>query len=332
MKKAVYFCQEQAWHDVYPVPLLDAVERRINVPRILLTRDNWREHTGLLREAEIIVSTWGGPILDEEFLAAAPNLKFYLYGAGSIKELMTDAAWDRGIRITTAAAANAVPVSEFVLSQIIFSLKHGWEYMKLSREGNSSVHWLNKPVPGMYGSSVGIVALGQIGRKTCELLKPFDVEVLACSIDASPEMEEELGIALVSMEEIFSTCDVVSIHLPFNEHTKGMIGKELFSLMKPGSTFINTARGAVVNQPELIEFLRGRPDVYACLDVTHPEPPEPGSPLLELPNMVLTPHLAGTMGKECARLGSYMVEELDRYLAGQPLKWEVVHEMADMLA
>jgi phosphoglycerate dehydrogenase-like enzyme len=244
---------------------------------------------------------------------------------------MTDAAWKRGVRITTAAAANAVPVAEFVLSQTIFSLKRGWEYIRLAK-GGSSVHWLNKPVPGMYGSKVGIVALGQIGRKTCELLKPFDVEVLACSIDTPPGMAEELGVTLVSIEEIFSTCDVVSIHLPFIDATRGMIGKELLSLMKPNSTFINTARGAVVNQAELIGFLRERPDVYACIDVTEPDPPSPDCPLLHMPNVVLTPHLAGAMGSECPRLGQYMLDELDRYLSGQPLEGEVAREMAGMLA
>ena len=278
------------------------------------------------------MSSWGGPVMDEEFLVAAPNVELYLYGAGSIKGLMSDAAWERGVRVTTSAEANAVPVAEFVLSQTIFSLKRGWEYMQLAKEGNSSVHWLNKPVAGTYGSKVGIIALGQTGRKTCEMLKPFDIEVLAYSIDSYPGMEEELGVTLVSMEEIFSTCDVVSIHLPSIAATKGMIGKELLSLMKPKSTFINTARGAVINQPELIEFLRERPDVYACLDVTDPEPPEPDSPLLSLPNVVLTPHLAGTMGSECPRLGQYMVDDLDRYLAGQPLQGEVAREIAGTLA
>lgn len=331
MKKAVYFCQSQAWRDVYPDPILKEIGRRVDISNTLLTLDNWREHVDLLHDVEIIISTWGGPVLDEELLSMAPNLKLYLYGAGSIKGLLSDAAWERGIRVATAAEANAVPVAEFVLSQIIFSLKWGWKYMKLSREG-SSVHWLNKPVTGMFHSKVGIVALGQVGRKVCELLKPFDVEVRACSIDASPKMEEELGITFVSMAEIFKTCDVISIHLPSNEHTKGMIGGKLLALMKPKSTFINTARGAVIDQPELIEFLGKRPDVYACLDVTDPEPPEPNDPLLNLPNVVLTPHLAGTMGQECGRLGQYMVDELGRYLSGQPLKGEVVREMVDMIA
>jgi len=331
MKKAVYFCHPNAWNDVFRGKVAEEVERRVDIPGTLLTLDNWREHADLLKDAEIVVSSWGGPVMDEEFLAAAPNVELYLYGAGSIKGLMTAAAWERGVRVTTAAAANAVPVAEFVLAQTIFSLKRGWEYIQLAK-GGSSIHWLNKPVSGMYGSKVGIVGLGQIGRKTCEMLKPFDVEVLACSIDTPSGLAGELGVTLVSMEEIFSTCDVVSIHLPLIDATREMIGKELFSLMKPKSTFINTARGAVVNQPELIEFLEERPDVYACIDVTEPDPPAPDCPLLHMPNVVLTPHLAGAMGRECPRLGQYMVEELERYLAGWPLMGEVVREVAGMLA
>lgn len=331
MKKAVYFCWEQTWKDVYPRHVREDVEQRVDVADVLLTRDNWREHFDLLSEAEIVVSSWGGPILDVEFLAAAPNLKLYLYGAGSIKGLMPDVAWERGVRITSAYAANAVPVAEFVLSQIIFSLKRGWEYMRLSKEPDH-VHWQNKPVTGMCGARIGIVSLGQIGRKTCELLKAFDVEVFASSSYASSGLERQLGITFVSMEDIFRTCDVISIHLPANEKTAGMVNRELLSLMKPESTLINTARGSVINQPELIQFLRERPDVTACLDVTDPEPPEPGCPLFDLPNVVLTPHLAGTMGKECSRLGSYMVRELDRYMAGLPLNWEVTRSLAGKVA
>ncbi len=331
MKNAVYFCNPNVWNDVYRGSVSEEVGRRVEIPATVLTRENWRQHPGLLREAEIIVSSWGGPIVDEEFLAAAPEFKLYLYGGGSIKGLMSDAAWERNVRITSAAEANAVSTAEFTLSQIIFSLKRGWEYIRLAKE-NSPVLWRNKPVSGMYGSNVGIVALGQVGRKVCELLNSFDAEVLACSIDVSPEMEKELNVTFVSMEEIFKTCDVVSIHLPSNGETRGMIGKELLSLMKPKSTLINTSRGAVVNQPELIDFLEERPDVYACIDVTDPEPPDPDCPLLTLPNVILTPHLAGTMGRECPRLGRYMVHELDRYLAGRPLKGEVVRERADTLA
>jgi len=111
-----------------------------------------------------------------------------------------------------------------------------------------------------------------------------------------------------------------------------MIRGSHFAAMKPGATFINTARGAVVREDEMIEVLRDRPDLYAILDVTDPEPPVPDSPLFTLPNVVLTPHIAGSLGPECRRMGRYMVEELQRYVAGRPLKWEISHERARILA
>jgi phosphoglycerate dehydrogenase-like enzyme len=125
---------------------------------------------------------------------------------------------------------------------------------------------------------------------------------------------------------------VVSIHLPSNDKTKNRIGIDLLRTMKQDSTLINTARGAVINQSELIQFLKERPDVYACIDVTEPEPPEHGCPLFDLPNVVLTPHLAGSMGGETRRLAKYMIEEIDRWLSGEPLLWEITREAAATMA
>jgi phosphoglycerate dehydrogenase-like enzyme len=331
-KKAVYFCTPASLNRVYGPAERTAIAERLDMAGPLITRENWRDHLDLLSEAEAIVSSWGGAILNDELLAAMPKLKIYFYGAGTIKDLMTPAAWDRGIRITNAVAANAVPVAEFVLAQVIFSLKRGWEYMQQAKADSPHLWQTNKPVAGAYRSKVGIVSLGQIARKTCELLKPFDLDVYVSTSYGTPALAEELGVTFTSMEEIFKTCDVVSIHLPSNERTKNMIGKELLAAMKPESTLINTARGAVINQPELIEFLKERPDVYACIDVIEPEPPESGCPLFKLPNVVLTPHLAGSMGGETRRLAEYMIAEIDRYLAGEPLQWEISREAAATMA
>jgi phosphoglycerate dehydrogenase-like enzyme len=331
-KKAVYFCAPESIKRVYGPAEKAAIAERLDMVEHLVTRENWQEHRGSLSEAEAIVSSWGGAILDDELLAAMPNLKVYFYGAGTIKELMTDAAWERGVRITNAADANAVPVAEFCLAQILFSLKHGWKYMQLAKADHPQLWQCDKPVPGNYGSNVGIVSLGQIARKTCELLKPFDLKVYASSSYGTSELAKQLGVTFTSIEEIFKTCDVVSIHLPSNERTRNRIGKELLETMKPDSTLINTARGAVIHQAELIEFLKQRPDVTACIDVTEPEPPESGCPLYELDNVVLTPHLAGSMGGETKRLAKYMIEEIDRWLAGEPLKWEITREAAVTMA
>jgi len=105
-----------------------------------------------------------------------------------------------------------------------------------------------------------------------------------------------------------------------------MIRYQHLTLLKEGASFINTSRGAVVNEPELIRFLQERPDVQAVLDVTHPEPPVPESPLYDLPNVFLTPHLAGSLGGECRRMAQFMMEELERYLRGEPLRWEITRE------
>ena len=318
-KTGIYFCNETSLARVWGEKEQAEVAKRFDMAEPLVTRENWMEHLDILQDAEVVISSWGGPILDDELLAAMPNLRMYFYGAGTIKELMTDAAWERGIRITNAVAANAVPVAEFCLAQILFSLKLGWKYMRLAKENNPQLWQCNKPVPGNYGSRVGLISFGQIARKTCELLEPYDMEVLVSTNYQNAEQAAAYGITYASMEEIFSTCDVVSIHLPSNEETRNMIGKELLETMKPDSTLINTARGAVINQGEMIEFLKERTDVTACIDVTEPEPPEPGCPLFELDNVVLTPHLAGSMGLEARRMGAYIIGEMDLWLSGEPM-------------
>lgn len=121
---------------------------------------------------------------------------------------------------------------------------------------------------------------------------------------------------------------MITCHTPWLPETEGLLNGQLFRQMKPGANFINTARGAVVNEPELIEVLRERPDLFAVLDVTWPEPPIAGSPFYSLPNVILTPHVAGTMNDECRRMGRMMVDELERWLAGQPLRHQVGRQYA----
>jgi phosphoglycerate dehydrogenase-like enzyme len=267
-------------------------------------------------------------VLDEEFLAAAPNLKAVFYGAGTIRNFATDPAWERGITITSSYAANAVPTAEFALSQILFCLKRGWHFaLTVKREGKYPPRDV---VPGAYGSTVGIITLGMIGRLVVELLKPFDVNVIAYT--SSEQKAAELGAERVSLEDLFRRSDVVSLHTPWLEQTEGMITGALLASMKPNVSFINTARGAVVREQEMIEILEQRPDLYAILDVTYPEPPEPGSPLYTLPNVVLTPHIAGSLDQECQRMGRIAVDECKRYLSGEPLLWSLSREQAASLA
>ena len=329
MRRAIYILGEGSFERIYGGEEQNDIAALVNVgaPQ---TAESICQQLALLRDVEIILSGWGCPVMDRAFLDAAPSLKALLYGAGSVRGIVTPEFWERGILLSSAWGANAIPVAEYTLSQILFCLKHGWHDALETKRQRRLVR--KEPVPGAYGGAVGIISLGMIGRRVCELLRSFDVRVFAYDPYAPIEAVRRLNVTLCSLDEIFSRCDVVSLHTPWLKETEAMITGRHFSMMKSGAAFINTARGAVVNEPEMIEALKRRPDIFAVLDVTHPEPPVPGSPLFTLPNVVLTPHIAGSMDSECRRMGRFMVDELKRYLGGEPLRWRVTREQAETMA
>jgi len=288
----------------------------------------------LLADVEIILSGWGAPRLDDAFLQAAPNLKIFLYGAGSVRGFVTEAFWARDIVITSSWAANAIPVSEYTLSTILLSLKRFWAYSSQVRALKSFPEGSTKHsrTPGAFGTTVGLISLGMIGRLVCERLRPFDLRVIAYDPFVDPDVAAQLGVELVSLPQVFERSDVVSLHTPWLPETEGMITGTLLRSMKPDSTFINTARGAIVREDELIAALRDRPDLWAILDVTYPEPPRADSALFTLPNILVTPHIAGSQAAECRRMGQYVIADLRRYLAGEPLKWALTQEQARVMA
>lgn len=289
-----------------------------------------QEDPSVLADVDVIISGWGMPEMNDEFLASAPSLKVLFYGAGSVKKIVTDASWARGVRVTSAYGANAVTVSHYTLAQVIFSLKRGWEFSQNIREAGG---WMQRmPVPGTYGSTVGLVSLGQVGRRVAKLLQILDLHVIAYDPFVSTADAAELGVELVSLDDVFRRSDAVSLHTPWLPETVGMITGAHFASMKERATFINTSRGAIVREPEMIAVLQARPDLWAILDVTYPEPPLPDSPLYTLPNVVLTPHIAGALDTECQRMGQTMVDELGRFLAGEQMEYEITEEQAKFLA
>jgi phosphoglycerate dehydrogenase-like enzyme len=296
----------------------------------VLNPEAWRDAGAALQEADVIFSTWGMPTLNADFLAGAPALKAVFYAAGTVKPFVTDASWDRGIVVSSAWVANGVPVAEYSVAAIVLSLKRFWHFSRLTRSEN--ILSGDIPVPGAFRTKVGLVSLGAIGRATARLLRPYDVTLLAYDPFLSGEQVDGLNIRLVSLEEIFRECDVVSLHSPWISETEGMITGKLIASMKNGATLINTSRGAVVNEGEMIAVLSSRPDLSAVLDVTYPEPPPMDSPLRSLPNVILTPHIAGSIQGECARMSSWMAAELRRYVFREPLHYAVTREMADRMA
>lgn len=330
MLKGLFILGKDNYEKIYSSRAREDIKKYVDIYTAPKSSAEIRENLSVLEPAEVIFSGWGGPKMDKEFLEAAPNLEAFFYGSGSIKGLVTEEFWDREITICSAWAANAVPVAEFTLSQILFSLKKGWYYaFKVKEKGE---YLPKEGIPGAYKTTVGIISLGMIGAMVCEHLQDFDVNVIAYDPYADQKKADQLGVELCSLEEVFSRSEVVSLHAPWLEETEGMITGKHFSAMKENAVFINTARGAVVCEQEMISVLKERPDLYAVLDVTYPEPPEKGSPLYSLPNVVLTPHIAGSIGQECQRMGRYMVNELQRYVEGKELKWSISKEKFAIMA
>ena len=328
--KALYLLNPDAYVKIYGQAERDAIAALVDVVAPPQTTASVHEDPSVLAGVEAIFSGWGMARLDEDFLSASPNLRIVFYGAGSIRYFATEAAWDRGITICSAWAANAVPVTEFTLAQIILGLKRVWHHALAIKQAQA---WVNKvSVAGAYGSTVGLISLGMIGRMVAERLRALDVDVIAYDPYVSAGTAAALGVRLVGLETVFHEADVVSLHTPNLPETRGMITGAHLASMKEGATFINTARGAVVRELEMIEVLSVRSDLFAILDVTDPEPPVEGSPLYTLPNVILTPHIAGSMEEECRRMGQYMIDECRRYLAGEPLRWSIDRERAKTLA
>ncbi len=324
--RGLYILSSPAMDLIYGPAEREAIETVVSIVAAPQTPDSIAENPSLLRDVDVLFSGWGAPILDAAFLEQSPRLKAVFYGAGAISSFTTEAFWNRGIVITSAASANARPVAEYSLATILFSLKHGWA---LSRQTHATRTFPPRDgAPGTYGSTVGLVSLGAIARSLIGLLSHFDLRLIAYDPFLSQTQARELGVELVSLDEVFSRSDVVSVHTPSLPETRGLITGRHLDSMKPGATLINTARGEVIREDEMIAVLQRRADLFAVLDVLVDEPPEKSSPLWEMPNVLLTPHIAGSVGTECRRMGRYMVEELHRYLAGEPLKWQVTREMA----
>lgn len=330
MPKAVFLLSPEAHELVYPEPVMARLRPRLDKLQVFCPPESWTKQPEALAEAEVIFSGWGAPRMDEAFLRHVPRLRALFYAGGSVRYFLTEAFWARGIRVTTAQAINAVPVAEFTAASLVLGLKRVWHYARLVRETGSFPR--ERPMPGAFGTTVGLVSYGIIARQVRARLRSLEVDVIVYDPYLSEGEAAAEGVRKVSLDELFATAHAVSLHTPHLTETEGMVRGRHFELMRPGGFFLNTARGEVVAEAEMIEVLRRRPDLQAQLDVTFPEPPRPDSPLYQLPNVALTPHLAGSMGKECQRMGLAMAEELARYVAGAPLHYEITAERAAKIA
>ncbi len=284
-------------------------------------------------DVKYLFSTWGMPTLTEEQIRTClPKLECVFYAAGSV-QYFARPFLNLGIKVFSAWMANAVPVAEYTVAQILLANKGFYTTARMMSGGDAApAKVTGRNYPGNFGTAVGILGTGAIGEMVCEMLKSFDLKVLAYSRSLTEEKAAALGVEKSDIDTIFRTCRVVSNHIADNEHTKGIFGRTHFESMPPYATFINTGRGAQVQEEALADVLTQRPDLTAVLDVTFPEPPVPESPFYRLDNCVLTPHIAGSSGNEVHRMSQYMTEEMERYMADQPCKYEVTFPMLERMA
>ncbi|MFB7223406.1 hydroxyacid dehydrogenase [Streptomyces sp. NPDC002596] len=276
------------------------------------------ETAAALAEAEVLLTCWGATPLTAEVLDGAPRLRAVVHAAGSVKHHITDACWERGIAVTSAAGANALPVAEFTLAAILFAGKRVLQSAQRYAALRTDHDWLKELAgSGNYRRTVGIIGASRIGRRVIELLHPFDLDVLLYDPYVDAAEAARLGARLAALDELCARSSVVSVHAPQLPETHHLIGAAQLAAMATGTTLINTARGSLIDEDALLAELRsGR--LHAVLDVTDPELPPALSPLYELPNVLLTPHIAGSQGDELHRMADRALDEMERFASGLP--------------
>ena len=283
----------------------------------------------ILPPADACITSWGVAQLDGDVIAAAPRLKAMAHMGSSVKRFVSDALWEKGVHVTTAAPALAEDVAITTLGLMLVGMKRIWPLAQHVRNGGwrESSWWPSREIRH---KTVGIVGASHVGRHLMRLLKPFEVNILLYDPFVSREAAAELGASKVGLEEMLSQADIVSLHAPAKPDTIRMLNAKRLALMKDNALLINTARGALIDETALIaELSKGR--FFAFLDVTDPEPPAPDSPLRQLENVVVTPHSAGCI-EDCGRMGEMAVEELRRFFAGEAPLYQITPEMFKRIA
>lgn len=325
---AAFAMNTTSFHGVFTDSTLSRIESMARVvdPRPLTEfSSSAAQHT--LRNVEILITSWGCPPIDADVLDSAPNLRFIVHAAGTVKLIMRDEVFRRGIHVASCAAANAVPVAEFTVASIVFGLKRAGRFTDQLHRTHAARDETVMPVIGTNNAVIGLVGASRVGREVTRMLRAMNVRTLISDPYITVDDAALLGAEHVSLDELCARCDVLSLHAPLTPDTRGMIGSRELGLLHDGALVVNTARGPLIDTDALVDEVRsGRLDAY--LDVTDPEPLPAQSPLYGLPNVTLTPHIAGALGNEETRLGDMACAEIRRHIRGEALRHQV--EYADL--
>ena len=309
-----------------------SLDRLAKIGTVVVNNGNTDPDTvkALMQDATICVTSWGNGPVDENILSVCPDLKLLIHAAGSVKPVVSDALWKKGVRVSSSAPMLSMGVSETALGFTISASKNFYNL-------NANLHnggWAEgkENIRELYDLTVGVISGGWAGRHYIELLKPFQVDILLYDPFISEEKAAEMGARKATFEEVLKLSDIISIHAPSIPETYHLFNKDTLAMMKKDAVLINTARGSIIDEQALYEHMKAGNLKYACLDVYDPEPPAADNPLCTLPNVIMTPHLAGLAANGLKKIGQHVCEEIERFLAGEKMLAEVTEDMLARMA
>lgn len=279
--------------DVYPQPLRELIRRKVPREWACTFAEGYDERSqhAVLRDADVAFANWFG--VDQAALMAAPRLRLIHKLGSGVDKIDQAGCRARGIAIARIAGGNAVPVAEHTIMLMLAALRRLPEIETRTRAGE----WFKEDARVLQrqlsGRRVGLIGLGAIGQAVARRLAGFEVEIVYYDpVRQAAERERELGVTYLDLDVLLRTSDIVSLHLPLLPSTHGVLSAERIDSLKRDAVIVNCARGGLVDEQALVRALREGRVLAAGLDTFSQEPPV-GSPLLDLPNTVVTAHVAG---------------------------------------
>ena len=274
-----------------------------------------------LKDKDAVITGWGTTKLDESILDGNDTLKMICHTGGTVSSIVDSYAYERGIKVLSGNQVYAESVAEAIIAYALLGLRKIPTYLNRVHSGG----WYTGEVwEGLLDQTMGFISFGTIPKYLIEMLKPFRVKVKVYSGHLSDDELLKYGMERASMEEIFSTCKIISVHSAYSEKTHHMIDKRLLEMIPDNAIFINTSRGGVIDEDAMIEELKkGRFTVV--LDVYEQEPMAQDNPLRNMPNVYAIPHMGGPTYDRRKYVTLALMKDIVNYQEGKPLDMEITY-------
>jgi phosphoglycerate dehydrogenase-like enzyme len=289
--------------------------------------DAERLRAKLAEGVDALIVCHGSPFIDASVLNSAAQVRIVgeLEGDRFANRIDTEACAERGVRVVDTTHGSSLPVAEWALGMTLIGLRNAGEHYRRLIGGEEYRNSMDDPgfrLGELTGRTVGLIGLGHIGRRLIELLQPFHCRVLVHDPYVAKEVALAVGAQLTSLDHVLADTDVVVCCAPLTPGTQGMLGARELDRLTPDTVFVNVSRGAIVDSEALIARA-ARGDIRVSLDVFDPEPIPAGSPIRNLPNVFLSPHIAGVTAACRPRFFSFMVDELERFFGGHETMFDI---------